>query len=262
MAPKSVLIVAGLAGLAAVMGITSAVMQSQSPQPTVTVSESPNAIASASPTPNPQATNFSAPKPSVQSPADQTVDQNPEPTEPENPAEALREVESCKVTMAKVSDPNPPLNVRSTPDTTSNDNVVGQLKNGTFVTVTGEQEGWFRISTPVKGWLSIKNVESGCNGKVERVSFGKGGNSVEISDRFIGVGSHEYRLNLAKGQMLTVRSEKGDLPLIFAPNGKVINDPQDGKQVWMSELPSTGDYKLQMESNFKGYKYAFSVEVK
>ncbi len=261
MAPKSVLIVAGLAGLAAVMGVTSAIM-SQSPQPTVTISESPKAIASASPSPKPQATNFSPPKPqTTEAPAEQPVDPSPE-SAPDKPAEALREVESCKVTMARVSDPNPPLNVRSTPNTTSDGTVVGQLKNGTFVTVISEQEGWFRISTPVKGWLSSKNVESGCNQKVERVSFGKGGSSAEISDRFIGVGSHEYHLNLAKGQTLTVRSEKGDLPLIFAPNGKVINDPQDGKQVWMSELPATGDYNLQMESNFKGYKYSFSIEVK
>ncbi|MGV0026118.1 SH3 domain-containing protein [Phormidesmis priestleyi] len=257
MAPKSVFIVAGLAGLAAVTGVTSAVMQSPSPQPTVTVSESPKAIASASPTPNPQATNFSPPKPQTEPP----VAQSPEPA-PEKPGEALREVESCKVTMAKVSDPNPPLNVRSTPNTTSDDNVVGQLKNDTFVTIIGEQEGWFRVSTPVKGWISIKNTESGCNGKVERVSFGKGGNSAEISDRIIGTGSHQYRFNLAKGQMLTVRSQKRDLPTILAPNGKVINDPQNGSQVWMGELPATGDYTLEMESNFKGYKYSFSVEVK
>jgi Bacterial SH3 domain len=256
MAPKSVLIVAGLAGLAAVTGVTSAVMQSQSPQPMVTVSESPKAIASASP--KPQATNFSPPKTETTEPP---VDQIPE-SAPEKPAEALREVESCKVTMAKVSDPNPPLNVRSTPNTTSDDNVVSQLKNGTFVTVKSEQEGWFQISTPVKGWVSIKGTESGCNGKVERVSFGKGGNSAEIRDRFIGTGSHQYRFNLAKGQTLTVRSDRGDLPMIVAPNGKVINEPQGGKQVWMSELSSTGDYTLEMESNFKGYKYAFSVEVK
>jgi hypothetical protein len=264
MAPKSVLIVAGLAGLAAVTGVTSAVMQSPSPQPTVTILESPKALATVSPSPTPQATKFSPSKPLTEPPVEQSVDSNSEPAsaEPEKPGEALREVESCKVTMAKVNDPNPPLNVRSTPNTASDDNVVSQLKNGTFVTITGEQEGWFRISTPVKGWLSIKNVESGCNGKVERVSFGKGGNSAEISDRFIGVGSHEYRLNLAKGQTLTVRSDKGDLPLISAPNGKVINDPQDGKQVWTGELPATGDYKLQMESNFKGYKYSFSVAVK
>jgi hypothetical protein len=258
MAPKSVLIVAGLAGLAAVTGVTSAVMQS--PTPTVTVTESPQAIASASPSPKPQATNFSPPKPQTSEPTVSPEAVSPE-AAPEKPTEPLREVESCKVTMAKVNDPNPPLNVRSTPNTTSDKNVVGQLKNDTFVTIRGEQEGWFQISTPVKGWISMKNAESGCNEKVERVSFGKGGTSAAIRDRFIGTGSHQYRFNLAKGQTLTVRSDRGDLPTIVAPNGKMINDPQDGK-AWTSELPATGDYTLTMESNFKGYKYAFSVEVK
>jgi Bacterial SH3 domain len=258
MAPKSVLVVAGLAGLAAVTGVTSAVMQLQSPQPTVTVSESPQAIASASPSPKPRSTSFSPPKPQT---AEPPVDQSRE-SAPEKPAEAIREVESCKVTMAKISDPNPPLNVRSTPNTASNDNVVGQLKNGTFVTIRGEQEGWFQISTPLKGWISVKNTDNGCNQKVERVSFGRGGNAATISDRFIGTGSHQYRFNLAKGQTLTVSSDRGNLPMIIAPNGKVISEPQDEKQVWMSKLPSTGDYTLEMESNFKGYKYSFLVEVK
>ncbi|NJK52389.1 MAG: SH3 domain-containing protein [Leptolyngbyaceae cyanobacterium SU_3_3] len=235
-------------------------MQSQSPQPTVTVSESPQAIASTSPSPKPKSTPLSPPKPQrAEPPADQSPESAPE---PEKPAEAIREVESCKVTMAKISDPNPPLNVRSTPNTASNENVVGQLKNDTFVTIRGEQEGWFQISTPLKGWISVKNTDSGCNQKVERVSFGRGGNAATISDRFVGTGSHQYRFSLAKGQTLTVSSDRGDLPIIVAPDGKVMGDLKDSQQTWSGKLSATGDYTLEMESNFKGYKYSFLVEVK
>lgn len=255
MAPKSVLVMASLVGLAAVTGVTAAVMQS--PTPIVTVSESPIPIAKRTP-----ASTSQAPVRSV--PQSTTVKPNPEPAveEPQNPEEALRKVESCRVTMARVADPDSPLNVRSTPDTASRDNIVGQLKNGTFVTVRGEQEGWFQISTPLKGWVSMKNTDSGCNEKLERVSFGKNGASAEIRDRFVGTGSHQYRFNLAQGQTLSVTSNKGPLPAIITPTGKLLSKFQSENKKWIGELPATGDYSLEMESNYKGYQYSFVVEVK
>lgn len=252
MAPKSVLVIAGITGLAAVTGVTSAVMQSQTPAPT-TIAASPRATTRSAP--------LSAPLPSTPAP---TVEPSSEPEAPSTNSqrEASRKVESCKVTMAKVTDPNPPLNVRSTPNAASQDNIVGQLKNGTFVTIRSEQEGWFQISTPVKGWISMGNTDRGCNEKVEQVSFGAGENSMAIADRFVGAGSHQYRLNLAQGQTLTVTSNRGPLPAIVTPDGKPLSEPQGENRTWTGELASTGDYALVLESNYKGYKYAFSVQVK
>jgi hypothetical protein len=31
---------------------------------------------------------------------------------------------------------------------------------------------------------------------------------------------------------------------------------------WSGELAMTGDYTLELDSNYKGYKYSFSVQVK
>jgi Bacterial SH3 domain len=163
--------------------------------------------------------------------------------------------------MAKVDDPNPPMNVRSLPETSSASTVLGQLKNGTFITIVDEQANWFQISTPIKGWVAKVNTDSNCNQKVERVSFPDGGTSALIADYFIGTGTHSYRLNLAKGQTLSIGSDRGPLPAIITPDGKFLSSMSEAG-TWSGTLPSTGDYTLQMESNFKGYKYAFSVKVK
>ncbi len=65
-----------------------------------------------------------------------------------------------------VTDPNPPLNIRSSP-VSAKDNVVGNLKNGTIVTVINENQGWVQISQPLRGWiyenLTVTTCTSGPN---------------------------------------------------------------------------------------------------
>ncbi len=259
---KAILIAAGLTGVAAVTGVTSAVMQSQHSQPLST--GTPTTIVSPASKPIDQPNTVpTAPQDSSQAPASDSVkpSSEPLPSKPKEPEAASRKVEICKVTMAKVADANPPLNVRSNPTIAPN-NIVGTLKNGTFVTVTKELDGWFRIATPVKGWIAKNQTDSDCNDKTERVSFGAGGDSVTISERFVGTGSHRYRFNLGKGQTLSVRSEKGTLPMILAPNGKELRGLDDRQTSWSGELATTGDYTLELDSNYKGYKYSFSVQVK
>ncbi|WP_448562032.1 hypothetical protein [Trichothermofontia sp.] len=52
-----------------------------------------------------------------------------------------------------VADPNPPLNVRSTLGTRSENTVVGTLANGTVLVVDAEAEGWLHLKAPVTGWV-------------------------------------------------------------------------------------------------------------
>lgn len=164
--------------------------------------------------------------------------------------------------MAKVDDPNPPTNVRSQPNTSSPDTIVGQLKNGTFVTIGETKDNWFRITTPMKGWVAKGVTVSGCNEKTERVKFGQGGTRAEIADEFIGSGSHVYRFQLEQGQTLTVDRIKGPLPAVIAPNGSTLTPMLDKQRSWSTTLPSSGDYKFVLDSNYKGYRYDFRVEVK
>jgi len=257
---KAILIAAGLTGVAAVTGVTSAVMQSQNPQPLST--GAPTTIVSpvSKPTDKPN-TVPTSPQGSSQAPVSEPVKPSYEPSKPQEPEADSRKVETCKVTMAKVADANPPLNVRSNPTIAPN-NIVGTLKNGTFVTVTKELDGWFAIATPIKGWIAQNQTDSGCNDKTERVSFGTGGDSVTIAERFVGTGSHRYRFNLGKGQILSVKSDQKTLPRILAPNGKDLFVSDDRQTSWSGELTMTGDYTLELDSNYKGYKYSFSVQVK
>lgn len=66
--------------------------------------------------------------------------------------------QTCK-TIA--TDPNPPLNVRSSP-VVAPDNVIGKLRNGTPMTVVDEKEGWLRINSPLEGWVFKQLTITSC----------------------------------------------------------------------------------------------------
>ncbi len=176
--------------------------------------------------------------------------------------ESLRLVEHCETTMGKINDPNPPANVRSQPITagSSPDSpIVGTLKNGMFVMIVDQRDDWFKISTPMKGWVAKKITLSGCNRKEERVKFAKNRKDTTIADEFIGSGSHSYQLYLLKGQTLTLNPQKGPRPTVIAPNGKVLVESFDESTSWSGKLPQSGNYQITLDSNFKGYNYSFEV---
>lgn len=66
---------------------------------------------------------------------------------------------------------NSVLNVRSGPET--GNSIVGQLGNGTAITVVGESNGWYQISAPVSGWVSGDYVSSSGGGSVGRNTVGQ-----------------------------------------------------------------------------------------
>jgi hypothetical protein len=249
----SVLAVATVLSLTALAGITVAC--SQSPQPS-------GGLTSSSPI---------APSTTSQSPLSPSPAVTPKPTAQKQTTEAVpgassaanRTIESCVVKMALVNDPNPPLNVRSAP-TTEGDNVVGQLKNGTLVTVEDDQNGWLQIKTPLKGWISKPQTTNTCNQKVERLSPTADGATIQIADRFIGTGSHRYLLPVKQGQTLTINRDRGPFPMIIAPDGSVVlgHEKDEKRSNWSGELAQTGDYAIELESNFRGYRYGFSMQVK
>ncbi|MBD2081051.1 SH3 domain-containing protein [Leptolyngbya sp. FACHB-17] len=197
---------------------------------------------------------------------DETSQPTPEPDTPrDTPTQGTRTVEKCIVLMARVNDPDSPLNVRSSPKATTTENIVGQLKNGTYVDVKEEQNGWFRISGETPGWIAKNRTDKTCGEKTERVQFGRGQDSIEIRDRFVGGGTHSYRFNLAKGQKMTLTSgsNRGELlPAVISPSGKSLISDLEQPSSWTGTLPETGDYTLQFDSNFKGYEYTFEVQVR
>ncbi|MEG4441560.1 SH3 domain-containing protein [Microcoleus sp. AT9_B5] len=168
----------------------------------------------------------------------------------------------CKISQAVVSDPNPPLNVRSIPQVRGS-NIVGKLKNNTFVSVAEEQNGWLRIIDP-PGWIAKNRTESSCSNVNQQINFLPGGDEAIVKGRIIGGGSHSYRIRARKGQTMTVRNRKDVFPQIITPGGKLLaGDPYQGNETeWTGKVPVTGNYTLQLDSNFRGYEYEFSVKLR
>ncbi|MEO1592975.1 MAG: MAC/perforin domain-containing protein, partial [Cyanobacteria bacterium J06632_22] len=73
-----------------------------------------------------------------------------------------------QVEQRVINDPNPPLNVRSGPD--SSERKVSSLPNETLITVVGEQNGWLQISEPVSGWVYRKFTREMTGGSVRGVN--------------------------------------------------------------------------------------------
>jgi hypothetical protein len=285
----SVLILSSLTGLAALTGIwigcQSQQASQQGAQPSSAPLLSPSVTASApvpsAPNPTGTQTPSSETTPNstrTQTPSSEITPSKPSPspgngTPPKNTgsqptstqpftapkAEMVRNVEKCTISMAKVNDPNPPLNVRSTPNTDSETNIIGKLQNGEFVFVEEQQNDWFRIKDPLKGWVAKSRTDNTCNLKVERVQFGQGQTAATIDGRFIGGGTHSYHFNLAKGQRVKVVTNRGPLPTILAPNKKELSSINDDKRSWTGNLAVSGDYVLQFDSNYKGYEYSFTI---
>jgi predicted secreted protein len=225
------LIIAGGAGVATAIAIASIAIQSQSPQPT------PNG--------NP-----------VEAP---TASADPRPKA--SPIVVMPSIPDCEIKMAVVADPEPPLNVRSSPEVKEG-NIVGQLNNNTFVSVADEQMGWLRITSPVAGWVAKNRTESSCAIVNKKITFFPGGNEAIVRGKIIGGGSHSYKIDATQGQTLAIENYKDIFPVIITPDGQLLsNSPTPGAEVkqWKGELPITGEYTLQLESNFRGFEYEFLI---
>jgi len=78
-----------------------------------------------------------------------------------NRRDRLGEAMSRSACQTLATDPEPPLNVRSSP-VVAPDNIVGTVQNGVVLTVIDENEGWLRISHPVQGWVYKQRTAVSC----------------------------------------------------------------------------------------------------
>ncbi|MEG4395023.1 SH3 domain-containing protein [Microcoleus sp. BROC3] len=275
---KAQIITVSLAGLATAVGVAAATIQSGTmKQSNPPLAESPASTRNpiAAPTNNPESRQ---PEPlQAQTQAAASPKSQPQPAKtPAVPSSLVAGVSGakvepvvvtppnsgCKITQAVVSDPNPPLNVRSIPQVRGS-NIVGKLKNNTFVSVAEEQNGWLRITDP-PGWIAKNRTESSCSNVNQQINFLPGGDEAIVKGRIIGGGSHSYRIRARKGQTMTVRNRKEVFPQIITPGGKLLaGEPYQGNETeWTGKVPVTGNYTLQLDSNFRGYEYEFSVKLR
>ena len=66
----------------------------------------------------------------------------------------------CDYTKRIVSDPNPPINVRTGAGTDYA--IAGTLDNGKQITVEVEKQGWLKISAPIAGWVAANRTKPIC----------------------------------------------------------------------------------------------------
>ncbi len=236
------LVAAGLTTIAAVTGAAIAFLDKPSPQqPAASVTQTPT-------TPPPAA-------PKVEAPTSGSVPEvspQPVPTKTQRPMADDR----CSVTMAKVMDPDPPLNVRSSPDSSA-PNITGQLNNGVYVTIEAETSEWYKITSPQSGWIAKSKTKHGCSQRAERLAA----NST-VTGEFIGTGDHIYIVNLKSGQTLTLNPTQGPRPGLMDPGGKMIQEMEDDRSPLIIPIKASGDYRIDLASQYKGYTYEFTVEVK
>ncbi len=276
---KGQIITVSLAGLATAVGVAVATIQSgamKQSNPPVTESPASTRNQIAGPTNNPESRQPESLQAKTQ-PAESPKSEAQPAKTPALQSSLVRGVSQgtvgpvivtppnsgCKISQAVVSDPNPPLNVRSNPQVRGS-NIVGKLKNNTFVSVAEEQNGWLRITDPVPGWIAKRHTESSCSNVNQQINFLPGGDEAIVKGRIIGGGSHSYRIRARKGQTMTVRNRKDVFPQIITPGGKLLaGDPYQGNETeWTGKVPVTGNYTLQLDSNFRGYEYEFSVKLR
>ncbi|MEG4804933.1 SH3 domain-containing protein [Microcoleus sp. ARI1-B5] len=274
------IIITGLAGLATAVGVAAATIQSGAiQQSNPPFAESPAAVRNPIalfPANNPES---EQPEPlQVQTQAAEAPKSESQPAksaalqppliagvsqEKVGPVVVTPPNSGCKISMAVVSDPNPPLNVRSHPQV-SGSTIVGKLKNNTFVSVAEEHNGWLRITEP-PGWIAKNRTESSCSNVNQQINFLPGGDEAIVKGRIIGGGTHSYKIRATKGQTMTVKNRKDVFPSIITPGGKLLaGDPykQEEKTEWTGKMPVTGNYTFQLDSNFRGYEYEFYVRVR
>lgn len=259
---RSQLIVAIMAGLATAVGVALATIQLKTSAPETGSSNNTSQSTRSQP--------FgvgTSPAPSAEKPK-ASLPTSPPTTNTAKPAAIVvtPPKEGCKISTAIVADPAPPLNVRSSPNIDTG-KIIGKLNNGTFVSVIEEKNGWLHIQEP-EGWISKNRTESSCANVNKRIKFAPRGDEAIVKGRIIGGGTHIYILQAAKNQTMTVSVQEGPLPFVFSPNDP--NRREDltgggdytGKKSWTGQLPFTGDYIIQLDSNFRGFAYEFSVHVK
>lgn len=169
----------------------------------------------------------------------------------------------CQIDMAIVDDPEAPLNVRNSPEVTE-DNIISQLNNNTFVSVADEKSGWLQITNPVTGWVAKNRTRSSCAKVDQTITFSPEGDIAIVKGEIIGTGSHNYRVRMLQGQTLTIRNLGDAFPAIISPDGQLMTrepNVEGQESEWAGIIPVSGVYTLQLDSNFRGFEYQFLVQI-
>ena len=196
------------------------------------------------------------------------------------PGSALPVRENCRIFQFRVKDPEPPLNIRSSPEIHP-DNVIATIPNGRIGAIVAEQNGWFKIAwsdasnQQQEGWIAANRTEYSCNEFMETVTTFP----FPLVGRLVGAGSHQYGVELRKGQTLVLRPDRqtNEPSLLYWPTaitgpdipgrtpgvpnsyGNWWRKPGDTAtpepSEWRWTAKESGRYIISYDSNYKGYSY-------
>ncbi|ABW30647.1 serine/threonine protein kinase [Acaryochloris marina] len=163
---------------------------------------------------------------------------------------------NCKVT---VNDPNPPLNIRSSPEVSPN-NIVATADNGTPLSVLGSQGKWLQIQSP-DGWVSKNLTRQVCPLGANRVRFAPGATEAVLTQTLNQHERQPFLLQAQAQQTMTVRLTRGSVEVqVLDPQGRVIAQADRQTPVDKTTLPTNGDYTIAVENQQPGAEQ-FSVDV-
>lgn len=109
--------------------------------------------------------------------------------------------------------------------------------------------------TPLNGELQGETVET------ERVRFRPGATGTTVSGSVASNQRKRYLLRSLEGQQFTVQVVQGDVEIaVVDPSGQILGIVSAGETKWQGQLPSTGDYAVEITSP-AGSNYAVTVEV-
>lgn len=95
----------------------------------------------------------------------------------------------------------------------------------------------------------------------ERVNFDKGSTQKTISSSLVTNQTKRYLLYCGSGQPMTVQIKQGDVNVaIISPNGKTIGNAVKGGTQWNGQLPSEGDYIIEVSAPNQS-DYTINIEV-
>lgn len=118
-----------------------------------------------------------------------------------------------------IADPKPPMNVRSSPVVAS-DNVIGRLPNGLSLSVTDENEGWLKISSPLQGWVYKELTVTSC-GLVNGAAIPQSGSLTEIAAQspsdsgthLMAIATQQYQAGNLNGAIALAKTVPFDSPI-------------------------------------------------
>ncbi len=124
------------------------------------------------------------------------------------------------------TDPNPPLNVRSSP-VSAPDNVVGKLRNGTQLTIVDENDGWLRISRPLEGWvykeLTVTSCVSAATARVANPT------PIDNGSNILAEATEYYHSGNLEGAIALAQTVPANQPSYQLAQGTIVQWQQDWK---------------------------------